>query len=247
MKSLIILFSALLFVQTMYAQDVTGSSVSGVVYDSYAWDPDTDFPLGWTAYGLDLYTTGNQAANSGKFDHQYDSLVIAANEHVVNIAYSLKGNSLKTPYAFTVYESEDGEHYSVLSAHNDTTASITTKYNTFAVVPQNTSRYFKFSYDLRSGGNIAIDDVFLYADTPTSLQMKNKPIYTILNEGGYIEIDNTADVTFVYLFDITGKQVSMQKGNKNNQMQINTVGLMQGIYLLYIDNGYMPQTIKFVK
>ena len=128
---------------------------------NYDWAPASNYPDGWYNYGLTSYTTGNIAPNAGKFDTQFDSLVIKYDTVASNLSYYLKEYSVKTPYQFDVSESADGKNYSILISHTDSVNSITGSYQLFKVHPSSVSRFIKFIYTVRTGGNIAIDDVSL--------------------------------------------------------------------------------------
>jgi len=217
------------------------------VYVGFAWDPGTEMPQGWKGYGLGTYSSGNTAANAGKFDHQHDSLSIHTDTTLKLLVYSIKGNSLKPPYLFVLLESVDGLWYDTLMLHSADTMQLSTKYNTFKVIPKNESRYFRFEYLQKTGGNIALDDIALYADAATTLSNAKGGIYKITHYDDIIQISNASMIQEVFVYDMSGKQVGMQKGNQNSVMHIQTENLIAGVYLFVINNGIDIQTVKYIK
>ncbi len=125
---------------------------------SYAWDPSTSLPTGWTNNGMGSYTTGHLAKDSGKFDTTGDNLVIYFNAAPGALTYWLKGNPSSGSYTagtFLIQESTDGSSYSTMR-------TVTNKDNTWELFtdnPSSTTRYIKLLYSLKTSGNIAIDEV----------------------------------------------------------------------------------------
>lgn len=153
---------------------------------SYAWDPSTSLPTGWTATGMGTpYGTGHDAPNAGKFDSSNDVLVIAFTNTPGPLSYWLKGNpSAGTTITgvFEVAESLDGTNYSPL-------ATITNKnsaWESFTNQPAAGSRFIRFLYASKVSGNLGIDDVLLAAAPPVNtlpLFRFATPTSSVVSEG----------------------------------------------------------------
>lgn len=127
----------------------------------YDWTPSSSYPTGWINVGLTTSTTGHNAANSGNFDTQNDSLIIFYDTSAVQVNYWHRRSGTGTTYVFDVKESVDGITYNSLISHNNTTNSISnTIWNKTTLTPAPNSRYIAFIYSTRPAlTNIWIDEV----------------------------------------------------------------------------------------
>ena len=88
-----------------------------------------------------------------KFDHTGDCVIIHFNGEPGKLSYDIKGNSYSGS-TFTVQESENGETYTDIVAYTELSDKAT-KTHTLAA----TSRYVKFIYTNKSGGNVALGNI----------------------------------------------------------------------------------------
>ncbi|MBI5219419.1 MAG: T9SS type A sorting domain-containing protein [Bacteroidia bacterium] len=141
-------------------------SIAASLPTTYAWDTATAYPVGWYASGMSYYTTGNIAPNSGKFDNQGDYFFVNYDSDADSVIYYLKGNSLSGSYQFDLQESADGITYTSLKSHTSSLNSISnSSVIRFSVPASVASRFVKFVYTTKVGGNIAIDDVTIAKKT----------------------------------------------------------------------------------
>jgi hypothetical protein len=122
--------------------------------------PWTPLPVGFAGTGLGSpYTTslgGDTGTGSAKFDDSGDSLVISFNQSPSTLSYHLKGNpssGTATAGTFLVQQSPDGSNYSTLH-------TVTNKNNTeqsYTHTLSATTRFVKFIYQQKTGGNIQFD------------------------------------------------------------------------------------------
>lgn len=218
---------------------------------AYSWDPSSTMPSGWYSYGMGLYTTGNLAPNSGKFDSKNDSLIIHYNQTANYIKTYLKGNSLKPPYVFSILESENGCTYTPLQIFTDTTENITSKFTAYTWYPQASSRYIKLTYSLRTSGNIAIDDLQIQADATTEIIEHEIPFNV------YIYPNPTHDILYIQsfndsfeavIFDVLGNKITSRILGNSDTAEINTTTFKSGIYFVSIINeGEVIKTRRFIK
>lgn len=256
MKTKHLLFNAAIFfvVQSIAQTPVTNSTVyasGAAVPSTYNWDTASVLPDGWSVYGTGIYTTGNLAPNSGKFDTQNDSLVIHISSKATAVRCFLKGNSLKAPYEFTVLESNDGISYAILQQFSDASSMLGSKFAEYVFTPDAESRYFRFEYTKRTGGNIAIDDVVISGDETTSIhEDKNEIDYYLYSNpaDNIIYIQSFMHDIEVHLYDLLGAEVKACTIQANNAREINTSNLQKGIYLVSVrNNNTIIKTTRFVK
>ena len=218
----------------------------------FNWTPTDSLPNGWFSYGLGAYTTGNDAPNAGKFNSQNDSLVIHYNQSATTLNFFLKAYSLKPPYIFTVLESIDGITYTTIDIFSDSLKIIPSKYTGFTLHPLANSRYVKFEYTKRMGGNIAIDDISLSAsETTTDINDKaDKPmVYIYPNPVHHILYIQSYEASIdANIFDLLGNQVAKRQLQINDSAEINTSTFKPGVYVVRIKSGNNEiKTLKFIK
>lgn len=153
-----------------------------------AWSFDnTTFPTGWSIVDpTPLYYTGSgNTPPAYKFDATGDQMIIFFASNPGNLTYYLTGNSFATGGVFLVEESLNGTSWTTLHSH---TAPPAGTYTLFTDVPNSASRYIRFHYSLKAGGNIGLDDVALAAGPATPAQEINikQGSSTILTGGTYI-------------------------------------------------------------
>lgn len=119
----------------------------------------TTLPANWTSNtGLDSYAGGNPGpslkfAQTGKF------LLIHFASSPGTVTYDIVGNSF-VPGTFDVQESVDGITFTTVFSHGSDIASSGGGTYVAKVQPLNAaSRYVKFIYTLKTGGNVGLDNV----------------------------------------------------------------------------------------
>lgn len=152
-----------------------------------AWSfPTTIFPTGWTAADpLPGYYTGSgNTPPAYKFDATGDQIIIFFASNPGNLTYYLAGNSFAAGGIFLVEESANGTSYTTLHSHTSPSAGT---YTSFTDVPNSASRYIRFHYSVKVGGNIGLDDVAIAAGAATPAQEINikQGSSTIVTGGTY--------------------------------------------------------------
>ena len=149
-------------------------------------------------------------------------------------------------YQFDLMESADGITYSSLFTHTDTQNSLTNSYQYFTSVPASTTRYLKFIYTLKVGGNIPIDDVLIDIDTRvSSLEAQEISIYP--NPAKSVLYINNAQNSSIVITDMVGKIISNQISEKEN-LSLNISDLAPGIYMIrFVNNNGAAFVKKFIK
>ena len=137
-----------------------------ILPSSYAWDPDSSLPFGWSTSGMGSpYTTVSSsglAPNAGRFDDSGDRLVIHFNDRPGALVYSLKGQPSvgnAVSGVFEVMESPDGINYSPVQ----TIINKGNAWESYSNQPSASARFIMFQYTHKTNGNVAIDDVVLHA------------------------------------------------------------------------------------
>lgn len=119
-------------------------------------------PAGWTKSGLgsdyatDYDSSGGTAA---KFDTSGDFLQIYFNSAPSTVSYYAKGNSLSGEYTYKVQESVNGATWTDVATYNSGNPlnnSVAVQYTNFLL---SSSRYVKFLYVTKVGGNVGLDGV----------------------------------------------------------------------------------------
>lgn len=161
---------------TIYAQAVLPTSWSFV---------NTTFPTGWSIIDpTPLYYTGSgNTPPAYKFDATGDQLIIFFASNPGNVTYYLAGNSFTAGGIFLVEESVNGTSWTTLHSHTAPTST----YTSFTDIPNSASRYIRFNYSLKVGGNIGLDDVAIAAGAAGPAQEINikQGTTTIVTGGTY--------------------------------------------------------------
>lgn len=147
---------------------------------------NTTFPTGWSIIDpTPLYYTGSgNTPPAYKFDATGDQMIIFFASNPGNVTYYLAGNSFTTGGIFLVEESVNGTSWTTLRSH---TAPSAGTYTSFTDVPNSASRYIRFNYSNKVGGNIGLDDVAIAAGAATPAQEINikQGSTTVLSGGTY--------------------------------------------------------------
>ncbi|MDO9186602.1 MAG: endonuclease [Bacteroidia bacterium] len=146
---------------------------------------NTTFPTGWSIIDpTPLYYTGSgNTPPAYKFDATGDQMIIFFASNPGNVTYYLAGNSFTAGGIFLVEESVNGTSWTTLRSHT----APTTTYTAFTDVPASASRYIRFHYSLKVGGNIGLDDVAIAAGAAGPAQEINikQGTTTIVTGGTY--------------------------------------------------------------
>ncbi|MCE3280371.1 MAG: hypothetical protein K0S44_2562 [Bacteroidetes bacterium] len=163
-----------------------------------AWSfANTSFPAGWTATGTAYYTASGFTPPALKFDNTGDLLTINFASAPGNLTYYLAGNSF-TGGTFLVEESVNGTAWTTLHSF---TAPPPGTYTMFTDVPNTASRYIRFNYAVKVGGNIGLDEVTIAAAAASPAQEINikQGTTTIINGGTFVmnsAVSSTTPTTF---------------------------------------------------
>lgn len=146
---------------------------------------NTTFPTGWSIIDpTPLYYTGSgNTPPAYKFDATGDQMIIFFASNPGNVTYYLAGNSFTTGGIFLVEESVNGTSWTTLRSHTAPTST----YTSFTDVPTSASRYIRFNYSVKVGGNIGLDDVAIAAGAAGPAQEINikQGTTTIVTGGTY--------------------------------------------------------------
>lgn len=123
---------------------------------------NTTLPTGWSAIDPtpSYYAASGNTPPAYKFDATGDQIIIFFASNPGNVTYYLAGNSFTTGGIFLVEESVNGTSWTTLHSH---TAPPAATYTLYTDVPNSTSRYIRFNYSVKVGGNIGVDDVTIAA------------------------------------------------------------------------------------
>jgi len=177
------------YVGEVYSELITinqGKYVPDVTSLPFAFDgglADIENTAGLTQSGL-----GSDYASSPKlkFDGTGDYLILKFNEDAGSLSYDIKGNSFSSS-TFTVQTSEDGETYTDLKTYTTLGDKQSEELTIAAGV-----RYIKWIYTSKTNGNVALGNISLVKDSPTSLSntaADSKAVKTIVNGQLLIEKD----------------------------------------------------------
>jgi hypothetical protein len=184
------------------------SSLLAVLFNVAAWSqavlPTTwsfttpTLPTGWSESGTAFYTSSGFTPPTCKFDNTGDKVVIFFASSPGVLTYRLAGNSFSDG-TFSVEESIDGVTYTNLFTHTNPPAN--PDYQLFTHTPLATSRYIRFIYTLKVGGNIGVDDVNIAAGAAGPEQEINvkQGAATIVNGGTHTAsspVSTTLPITF---------------------------------------------------
>lgn len=151
-----------------------------------------------------------------KFDSQGDNVVINFNEAAKKVTYTIKGNSMSGTYAFDVMESANGVEYTNVHHHTPITDGEYT--DNLA----STSRFVKFVYTTKDGGNVALGKISIIA-------------------ASYREEPNLAFDKDTYKF-IAGKDMQVAATSKAGSTGAITYALTEGdedAFLIDENTGYI--------
>ena len=139
------------------------------------WSP---LPTGWTGNGLDLpYPTslgGDTASGSARFGDTNDSITIEFAAPPSTLTYQIRGNpafGTATGGTFVILESPDGLTYSNLRIITNAT-NVDTAYSD---TPTTATRFIRFLYQAKTGGNIQLDRVSLNGSAANPLTFAATP------------------------------------------------------------------------
>ncbi|MCE9538016.1 MAG: choice-of-anchor D domain-containing protein [Bacteroidetes bacterium] len=162
---------------------------------------NTTFPTGWSIIDpTPLYYTGSgNTPPAYKFDATGDQMIIFFASNPGNVTYYLAGNSFTTGGIFLVEESVNGTSWTTLRSHT----APTNTYTAFTDVPNNASRYIRFNYSNKVGGNIGLDDVTIAAGAAGPAQEINiKQGSTTIVTGGTYSPNSSVGVNTPTTFTI---------------------------------------------
>lgn len=172
----------------------------------------TTFPTGWTATDPvpAYYTASGNTPPAYKFDATADQIMISFASNPGNLTYYIAGNSFSGG-TFLVEESVNGSSWTTLRTHTAPTST----YTLFTDVPNNASRYIRFNYSNKVGGNVGLDDVALAAGAAGPAQEINvkQGTTTLLSGGTYtpvsvVSVSNTTTFTIENLGTATTLNLS---------------------------------------
>lgn len=149
----------------------------------------TTLPTGWSEVNVNTatppyYSGSGNVAPAYKLDATGDILMISFNSAPNAVSYDLTGNSFSGG-TFLVQESANGTTWTTIHTFTSPPAG---SYTPFTDNLLSTSRYVRFNYSLKSGGNIGLDNVNITAAGATPPQEINvkQGATTIVNGGSYI-------------------------------------------------------------
>ncbi|WP_300660261.1 choice-of-anchor D domain-containing protein, partial [Fluviicola sp.] len=189
-KIIYTLFFSLLVSMVSYSQAVLPTSWSFTT---------TTLPTGWSESGTGFYTASGNTPPAMKFDNTGDYLIIYFASNPGALTYYLAGNSFSGG-TFTVEESGNGTTYTTLHAHTAPPAATCQMYTD---VPQATTRYIRFIYTNKVGGNIGLDDVNIAVGAATPAQEINvKYSGTTLVSGSTQAVNSPVSTMTPFTFDV---------------------------------------------
>ena len=122
----------------------------------------TNLPTGWTknSLGSDYATDyDGSGGNAAKFDGSGDWITIYFNSAPSTVSYWARGNSLSGEYSYKVQESVNGSTWTdvvVFNTGNPLNNSAAVAYTNSLL---SASRYVRFIYVTKAGGNVGLDGV----------------------------------------------------------------------------------------
>src|SRR5690606_7806532 len=126
--------------------------------------------VGWTASAADYYTASGNLAPAFKFKNTGNSLTINVASAPGVMSFDLMGNSFSGAGTFEVQESVDGITYTTNKLY-DISNIPTTSYTGQSLTLLPSSRFIKFIYILKTGGNVGLDNVVVNAAAVSNQQM----------------------------------------------------------------------------
>jgi hypothetical protein len=169
-----------------------------------AWSfSNTTLPTGWSEVNVNssvvpYYTGSGNTPPAYKLDATGDMLTVFFNSNPGTVSYYLTGNSFSGG-TFLVQESVNGTAWTTVHSFTNPPAATYTPFTDPLLI---TSRYVRFNYSNKQGGNIGIDDVVITAGAAGPAQEINvkQGTNTIVNGGSYITnspVSTMTPITFV--------------------------------------------------
>lgn len=167
------------------------------------WNFDDPQPAGWIEDlsanpGNTRYTNGAVGA-ACRLDGDDEYVQVHFSDVCGGVTYYIKGQGTATNDVFSVQESVDGTTWTDLRVFDEAAINaVSSSYVEFTDVPAPASRYVRWYYtEKQSGRNMAIDEISLIAQVPTSeeeiaLLSAGEPV---VNNSTYV-IGNSASTTF---------------------------------------------------
>jgi hypothetical protein len=152
------------------------------------WDGST--PTGWTDSGTGSYTStfACSGSNGGRLDDTGDSYTVFFSGTPGDLDFELKGAGFSGG-TFILEESANGSTYTNLNTYTSISGSCVSQNFTLA----SSTRYVRWRYSNKSGGNISIDDVSISAGTPAC---SGQPTAQATDLSFSNETDTTIDVSW---------------------------------------------------
>lgn len=126
--------------------------------------------VGWTASAADYYTASGSPEPAFKFKSTGNSLTINVASAPGVMSFDLMGNSFSGAGSFEVQESIDGTTYTTNKVYDGTNIP-TTSYTSQSLTLSSATRFIKFIYILKTGGNVGLDNVVVNAAAVSNQQM----------------------------------------------------------------------------
>ncbi len=129
-------------------------------------------PAGWTFTGLGTpqYADYDGAGfGAGKLDTSGDMITVNFDSAPGTVAYWIKGNTLSGAYVFKVEESADGGTWSDVVAYNGAGITSSAVPTTNALL--SASRFVRFNYVTKVGGNVGVDGIAISSGGPAVFQV----------------------------------------------------------------------------
>lgn len=127
--------------------------------------------VGWTANAPEYYPASGNPHPAFKFGATGKYLLINVASAPGTMTYDIAGNSFGTG-TFEIQESVDGNTYTTSRTHNATDISGNTPYTNKSLTLSSATRFIKFIYVTKAGGNVGLDNVVVNAAAVTAQQMK---------------------------------------------------------------------------
>ena len=205
-----------------------------------AWNFDDPTPPGWTE-SLDQVVNGTRYTNglvgaACKLDADDEFVMVNFSDVCGGVTYNIKGQGSATNDVFSVQESVDGNIWTDMRVLNESDlTAVGSSFGEFTDVPNAASRHIRWYFtDKRNGRNVALDEITLIAQVPTSAQEigVSGPGGQIVNSGTLV-VGNLANVT------VTIENVNLPGGNDLSISNIQLGGANAGDFSL----GATPTTV----
>lgn len=227
-------------ITTIMASMLTASVVFGQATLPASWNFDDATPTGWTEH-LDEFVNGTRYTNgllgaACKLDADDEFVMVQFSDVCGGVTYNIKGQGSAVNDIFSIQESVDGNTWTDMRVLNqaDLTA-VSSSFGEFTDVPNGSSRYVRWYFtDKQSGRNVALDEISLLPQVPTSAQEigVSESSNPIVNNGTLV-VGNQASVT------ISIENVNLLGGNDLTINNIQLGGTNAGDFSL----GTVPTTV----